>query len=109
MTAAERRLWSRLRANQFKTLQFCRQVPIGPYVADFYCSIARVVVEVDGPSHTLRSRSDMLRSDWLSREGILVIRFPNSTVMHDMDIVLNRIAEACCAHVSGDARGELGP
>jgi very-short-patch-repair endonuclease len=51
MTGVERLLWSRLRRRQQGGFKFRRQVPLGPYVVDFACYAARVVVEVDGPGH----------------------------------------------------------
>jgi len=51
MTDAEVRLWFRLRANQMGGHHFRRQVPMGPYVVDFLCVKAQLVVEVDGSQH----------------------------------------------------------
>ncbi len=60
-TPAERRLWQGLRRHQVGGLKFRRQVPLGPYIADFYCASARLVIEVDGISHIdPRTRSAML-------------------------------------------------
>ncbi|MDE1979067.1 MAG: endonuclease domain-containing protein, partial [Betaproteobacteria bacterium] len=50
MTDAERLLWSRVRNGQLGS-KFRRQVPIGPYIADFTCAAARLVVELDGGQH----------------------------------------------------------
>src|SRR5438552_1797861 len=51
-TEAERRLWSLLRAKQMGHIRFRRQQPIGPYIADFFCSAAKLVVELDGDQHS---------------------------------------------------------
>jgi len=51
MTEAEVALWSRLRRKQLYGLQFNRQKPPGNYIVDFYCSPARLVVEIDGGQH----------------------------------------------------------
>ena len=51
-TSAEDRLWSMLRNRRYRDEKFRRQHAIGPYIVDFACVDARLVVEVDGPSHT---------------------------------------------------------
>ena len=50
-TPPEELLWLALRNGQIGGLKFRRQHPIGPYVVDFYCHGAELVVEVDGMSH----------------------------------------------------------
>ncbi|MFL5239582.1 MAG: endonuclease domain-containing protein, partial [Rhizomicrobium sp.] len=50
-TDAERKLWYCLRDKRVLGLRFRRQQPIGPYIADFYCSAAKLVVELDGSQH----------------------------------------------------------
>ena len=48
LTEAEIRLWSRLRRKQLDGFRFRRQQPIGPFIVDFFCPAAKLVVEVDG-------------------------------------------------------------
>ena len=48
---AEIRLWSRLRGKQLAGFRFRRQHPLGPYVVDFFCAEAKLIVEVDGGQH----------------------------------------------------------
>ena len=91
MTTAERLLWSRLR-RRFQGLRFRRQVPVGPFVVDFACLSARLVVEVDGGQH-LESASDAARDRWLAENGLRVLRFWNHEVLRHPDEVLERIAE----------------
>jgi len=52
MTDAERYLWHALRARRFAGWKFRRQVSVGPFVADFLCHAARLIVEVDGGQHS---------------------------------------------------------
>jgi len=47
----ERLVWSRLRERRIGGFKFRRQVPIGPYFADFACVSERLVIEIDGPLH----------------------------------------------------------
>jgi very-short-patch-repair endonuclease len=49
---AERKLWEQLRNRNLDGLKFVRQEPIGPYVADFVCRDIKLVVEVDGGTHS---------------------------------------------------------
>jgi very-short-patch-repair endonuclease len=51
-TSAERRLWEGLRRKQVEAFRFRRQVILGDFIADFACFDARLVVEVDGATHS---------------------------------------------------------
>ena len=81
-TDAERRLWSRLRTKQLGGLRFRRQQPIGPYIVDFFCPAARLIVELDGDHHGTdkKAEQDANRTRWLEGRGYKVLRFPNGTV-----------------------------
>ncbi len=79
VTGAEDLLWRRLRRFPISGTHFRRQVPIGPYVADFACMAARLIIEVDGSQHghdDIRRRDDA-RTRWLEAEGYRVMRFWN--------------------------------
>ena len=89
MTDAERMLWSRLRRRQFG-IRFRRQVPIGPYVADFTAYRPRLVIEVDGAQH-LESDHDVERDRYLRMLGFRVLRFWNREVLLDLDQVAHVI------------------
>jgi very-short-patch-repair endonuclease len=93
MTDAERRLWTHIRAHRFQALSFRRQVPIGPYVVDFACLEARLIIEVDGGQHADASR-DTRRDAWLRSQGFSVMRFWNNDVLANMEGVLATIAAA---------------
>src|SRR5262249_10564105 len=87
LTAAEALLWRRLRRFPVAGTHFRRQVPIGPYVADFACMAARLIIEVDGSQH---GRDDLLKRDeartrWLEAEGYRVLRFWNNDLTNNMD------------------------
>ena len=51
MSGAELRIWVRLRGRRLDGWKFRRQQPIDEYYVDFYCAAAKLVVEIDGPSH----------------------------------------------------------
>ncbi len=91
MTEAETRLWHRLRNRQFDGWRFRRQHPIDPYVADFACPDAMLVVEVDGGQHADSAR-DAERDASLVTRGWKVLRFWNNDVLANIDGVLATIA-----------------
>jgi very-short-patch-repair endonuclease len=99
-TPAERVLWKALRDKHLHGLKFRRQVPLGPYIVDFYCSGARLVVEVNGVVHA-ESQTDPTRDEWLRAQGLHVLRFWNDEVLRNLDGVLTVIAET--------SRGPLPP
>ncbi len=88
----EKLLWQRLRAGRLMGLRFRRQHPIGPYVVDFYCHAARVIVEVDGLSHLGREDDDARREEYLTRLGLRVIHVLNDDVIRAPDYVAEGIA-----------------
>ena len=96
MTEGERRLWWLLRRKQLSGFRFRRQASIGPYVADFFCPSARLIVEVDGEPHTdeVQMRHDAERTRWLEARGYRVVRFWNLDVFKTPDDVVDAIARA---------------
>ena len=74
-TEAEQKLWSRLRRKQLLGYRFRRQRPIGPYIVDFVCLKASLIVEVDGGQHAEQVAKDEARTRFLEKEGFRVIRF----------------------------------
>jgi very-short-patch-repair endonuclease len=92
-TPAERRLWQALRRHQLGRLKFRRQMPLGPFIADFYCPAARLVVEVDGISH-IDSPNDAIRDVWMNEQGIRVFRVSNFDVRSNLEGVLTAIQQA---------------
>ena len=91
MTRAEQILWSRLRDRQLGGFKFRRQYPVGPFLPDFYCAQARLVVEVDGDVHATQQERDAARTAWFNERGYRVIRFPNDEVYHQLEAVLEAI------------------
>jgi very-short-patch-repair endonuclease len=96
-TVAERRLWKRLRRDALEGLSFRRPDTIAPYVVDFFCPSAKLIVELDGEyfhGDVLRAQRDEARTRSLSERGYKVIRFSNSQVMRELEGVLAAIAAA---------------
>lgn len=108
MTDAERKLWRALRAHRFRGLAFRRQAPLGPFIADFVCHSAKIVVEADGGQHS-GSDADSRRDSWMEREGFRVLRFWNNEVLGNLEGVLDRIGREIAAAPSpqpSPTRGE---
>jgi very-short-patch-repair endonuclease len=93
-TDAEHRLWSRLRGRQFERFKFRRQHSIGPFVADFFCLEAKLVVELDGSQHADQLEQDERRTEYIRDAGYAVLRIWNHEVIPEIDAVLQRIADA---------------
>ena len=92
MTDTERTLWRELRRNNLGW-RFRRQFPIPPYIVDFACVEASLIIEADGSQHTV-SGADESRDATLQRLGWRVLRFWNSEGLENRAGVLERIAEA---------------
>jgi very-short-patch-repair endonuclease len=91
MTDAERRLWRVLREQRGEGTPFRRQHPIGPYIVDFVCLRARLVVEVDGGQHDAQAEADAERTRWLTGRGYRVVRFWNDDVLRRPSVVAEEI------------------
>ena len=110
MTLAERRLWNVLKLRQMEGFRFRRQHPIGPYIADFACLEAGLVIEVDGGQHA-ESRIDHVRDAFMQGKGFKVLRFWNNEVMANPEGVCSVIAHALaerCPHPSLPPQAEEG-
>jgi very-short-patch-repair endonuclease len=93
-TEPEQKLWWHLRHRlPVGGTHFRRQVPIGPYVADFCCLKAKLIVEVDGNQHAFDRNivRDGERTAYLASHGFTVLRFPNREVMTETTGVLEAI------------------
>src|SRR5712692_2834649 len=93
-TDAERMIWSALRAHRLQGASFRRQTPIGPYVVDFVCQAAALIVELDGGQHfePEHLKRDARRDAFLESRGYRVLRFNNHDVMTNRQGVLETIA-----------------
>jgi very-short-patch-repair endonuclease len=91
--SAEARLWSHLRNRQLGGHKFVRQMPIDPYFVDFVCRERKVVVEVDGATHSTDEevRRDDGRSRHLLSLGYRVFRVSNDDVYNNLDCTLDAL------------------
>jgi very-short-patch-repair endonuclease len=93
-TPAERILWEKLRGGRFHNAKFRRQHPIGKYILDFYCSKARLAIELDGAVHQGHEEEDAWREKIVGTHGIRFLRFTNEEVENNIESVLKCIQEA---------------
>ena len=92
-TSAEERLWYELRARRFNNMKFVRQCPIGPFFVDFACRELKIIVEVDGGTHSTEEERarDTARSAYLESQGFRIFRAHNQEVYDDFDGVLDTL------------------
>jgi very-short-patch-repair endonuclease len=92
-TPHERTLWRALKELPIEGTHFRRQAPIGPYIVDFFCPAAHLIIEIDGGHHNddETATRDRERQLWLEQEGYRVVRFWNSEITDGLNAVLERI------------------
>jgi very-short-patch-repair endonuclease len=95
MSPPEVFLWQRLRLRQSGRPTIRRQHPIGPYIADFYCAAAKLVIEIDGSTHADEAQRDHdeRRDAYMRRLGYRVVRCSAADVMRDADEVAQGIID----------------
>lgn len=92
-TKSEELLWKRLRGKQLG-YKFRRQYPLYRYIADFYCSAAKLVIEIDGPIHDKHKEYDIFRNDYMKLHGYTVLRFTNEIVEANINEVILKIKQS---------------
>jgi very-short-patch-repair endonuclease len=90
-TDAEKRLWHFLRNRQLRGFKFRRQYPIPPYIGDFVCVEARLVIEIDGGQHLTDARRDEMRAQFLASIGYRTVRYWDNDVLLRTGDVLEAI------------------
>ncbi|WMT88140.1 DUF559 domain-containing protein [Pelagibacterium sp. 26DY04] len=88
-TEAERQMWMLLKDRRLAAYKFRRQVPIGPYIADFVCYASRLIVELDGSQHGEQLDAD--RNAWLNSKGFRVLRVWNNQLVTEREAVLDAL------------------
>lgn len=111
-TPAEMDLWAILRGGKLGTC-FRRQQPVGPFIVDFYCAAAGLVIELDGAGHADHLAHDARRTAWLNARGLTVMRFSNADVLKQpaevfvaISTAVHTLTPALCA--TPLPRGERG-
>jgi very-short-patch-repair endonuclease len=93
--STEQKLWQCLRDRQLGGFKFRRQHPHPPFIADFFCDQANLIVKADGDSHASSAAYDASRTRRLARDGMNVIRFANDDVHQHLYDVLEEILREC--------------
>jgi BirA family biotin operon repressor/biotin-[acetyl-CoA-carboxylase] ligase len=92
-TPAERLLWRYLSNSQLGA-KFSRQMPVGPFFADFLCRERKLIVELDGHSHDIDPGRDVARDRYFNEGGYRVLHFPNAEVLANVEGVIRTICLA---------------
>jgi very-short-patch-repair endonuclease len=100
MTDAETILWQRLRNRKRGGNKFRRQQVIEGFIADFYCEISQLVIEVNGGVHEDPEvkKNDTHRENVFKARGILTLRIKNEQVLQSIESVVNTIKKACITY-----------
>lgn len=89
--SAERALWTVLKSRQLNGFKFTRQLPIGPYFADFVCRTRNMVIELDGSQHQDQRTYDRTRDEYMMAAGYSVFRVPSASVLQDRAAICETI------------------
>ena len=96
MTEPETRLWLYLKAKRFDSVKFRRQKVIQDdqhrYIVDFAANDPKVVIELDGDTHSGREAYDTARTRFLESKGYTVVRYSNLEVMQNLEGVLQHLS-----------------
>ncbi len=92
-TKSEIHFWNAVKAKQFKGLDFHRQKPIGNYIADFYCPVINLVIELDGKTHHDQEiiNKDQEKEIYFNSIGLNVLRFDDAYVLKNINAVLETL------------------
>ncbi len=94
-TEAEDRFWQAVRNRQLDGFKFRFQHSLYPYVADFACLEAKLIVELDGGQHS--EEKDARRTAFLEAKGFRVLRFWNNEVLQNLEGVLTMVSAVLIA------------
>jgi very-short-patch-repair endonuclease len=94
LSLPEMLLWRLFRLNR-RELRFRKQHAIGPFIADFYCPAAKMVIEIDGAVHNERQEPDGRRDAYMASLGLTVIRVPAAEVLADPRGVADGLYRLC--------------
>lgn len=105
-TRGEKILWQALRGKKLDGIKFRRQQPVGYFVVDFYNSVYRLVVELDGPVHGSQKKIDRARQEILEELGLVVLRVKSEVVERDLPLALDMIRKSV-RHISQNNKQDI--
>lgn len=107
-TEPEKRLWSALKSKQLG-VSFRKQHPIGKYIVDFICLDKKIIIEVDGHTHSTEEEklNDDNRSEFLNDTGYKVLRFWNKDIIDNLEGVISTIQTKLKEENSSPLEGEV--
>jgi BirA family biotin operon repressor/biotin-[acetyl-CoA-carboxylase] ligase len=106
-TPAERMLWRYLSGSKLG-VKFSRQMPVGPFFADFLCRQRNLIVELDGFSHDVQPQRDIYRDRYLREAGYRILHFRNAEVLSNAEGVVMAI-QAALGRASSSMRSANEP
>ncbi len=108
-TPTEAVLWKKLQRQQLDGYKFRRQQPIGPFIVDFFCPSAGLVVEVDGPIHDSQQERDAERQRLIEALGLRFVRVSADMIEDDLPAALDKIRDALSpSSLAGEGVGGRG-
>ena len=84
-TVPEKKIWQQILSRKQTGYKFLRQHPISHYIPDFYCRELKLIIEIDGDSHSSQEESDLKRTAYFETRGLCVIRFTNREVLSNIE------------------------
>jgi len=93
-TNGEKKLWSELRTfRKYYHLHVRKQVPVGPYIADFAIHSKKLIIEIDGEHHFSAKglARDKKRDAWFLKQGYRVLRFNTGELIENIDECVEKI------------------
>ncbi|MBL7898616.1 MAG: DUF559 domain-containing protein [Crocinitomicaceae bacterium] len=91
VSRAEKYLWKALLSRGRSGVKFKRQRPIDKFIVDFFSSELKLIIEIDGNSHVVKSEYDQYRQQKLESLGYIFLRFEEGEVIHQFQEVHDKI------------------
>jgi very-short-patch-repair endonuclease len=92
-TLSEVLLWQQIKGRKVLGYQFMRQKPVNNYVVDFYCSKLKLIIEIDGGTHSDNQAKDKKRQEIIEGSGLSFLRFSDEDVKTNLAGVLDYLVD----------------
>ena len=94
VSKAEKYLWKTKLSKKQMGISFKRQRPIDNFIVNFFCSDLNLIIEIDGNSHLNKGSYDKYRENKLQNLGYTIIRFSESEVLSNLEVVEKSLAHS---------------